>query len=388
MNGFRRFVSIGSNQLRKGLTKAALLGASRFGFNLLSKEQTRAYLARYQLATHAGNSLILPLVKDAVDPTKTIFPQTEVTTAPSYVWRYERGNQRAILLRSGALMTDYTVLNTDYWSHDFFKNSLFQKKRGLYNSQTLIAPFSHYFDGDVFVGYYDFMFLIAAKLCRIKAALPESEWAEAVVAYPLVNTPYERELLTLLGFRADQILDSRQTAVQFERCVLGNHDNWAHQNKGDILGLKTQLEAGLAIQRTERNRIYISRNCRRRIKNEDELIRLLVRYNFRIIEDKPRSIAEQCTLYKNAEFIIGPHGASFTNLIWCEPGTHLLELFTARYAPNYFQYLAELLDLRYFAYSQQPVTTLDIKTIGDDIYVSIDDLERCLDKLLSDQAAA
>ncbi len=384
MNGLKRIVVIGNGLLQKALTKSAVFGAKWFGYNLLSKEQTQAFLATYRIATHAANSLSLPPVNDAVDSTKPIFPQTNVATAPSHVWWYERGSQRAVLLRSGAVMTGHTVLNTDYWSHNFLNGVLTRKKRGSRNAQTLIAPFSHYFDGNVFVGYYDYMFLVAAKLCRIKAALPDGAFTDAVVSYPLVNTTYEREFLELIGFTPEQIVDCRQTTVSFERCLLGNHDNWAHQNEADIRSLKTQVEAKLPIKCTERNRVYISRSGRRRILNEEALISLLRRYDFQIIEDEPRSIAEQVTIYKNAIFIIGPHGASFTNVIWCEPGAHLFELFSADYVPNYFFYLAQLMGLRYSAYCQGEGVKLDIGAIANDIEVSLDDLEQCLIPLLAE----
>ncbi len=362
----------------KTLRKSATVGAKWLGLDLLSKSQTNAYLADYLVATNRGNSLTLPGVANLAAPNQQIFPQTEVSTEPTRVWRYERGQKQATLLPCGVLLTDRKVLNTDYWSHDMFKGSMNRKKRVTQHTQTLIAPFSHYFDGDVFVGYYDFMFLVAAKLCRIKATLSTDELANSLVAYPLVNTSYEREFLELIGFRPNQIVDSRETNVQFENCLLGNHDNWAHQNKGDIIGLKKLVEGKLQIRRTQRNRVYISRAGRRRIVNEEALIAMLSRYDFHIIEDKPRTIAEQCAIYKNASFILGPHGASFTNFIWCEPGTRVVELFSTKYAPNYFLYLAELMGLNYSAYCQNDVSNLDMGTIGDDILVSIPELERCL----------
>ena len=371
-------------RVQKLVTKLAMSGAGLFGYNLLSKKQTKAYLAPHLLVTHAGNSLLLAPVRDAADAAKTIFPPTDVVTESSSVWQYDRGNERAFQLRSGGLMTGHTVLNTDYWSHDLFKNVLTHRtKRNRRSAQTLIAPFSHYFDDNVFIGYYDYVFLVAAKLCRIKAALPDGVFSDAVVSYPLVNTTYEREFLALIGFQPHQIVDSRQVTVAFDRCLLGNHDNWAHQNEADIRFLKSQIEASLPIKRTERNRIYISRSGRRRILNEKALISLLERYDFQIIEDKPRSVAEQYAIYKNASFIIGPHGASFANILWCEPGTHLFELFSSSYVPNYFYYLAQVLGLHYSAYCQGDDSKLDMGTIAEDIEVSIDDLERCLIPLIA-----
>lgn len=384
MKPVRKLLSGAYDRGRKVIVRIAVSGAKWLGYKLLSKEQTKVYLTPRLIATHPGNSFPLPPVRDAANVAKTIFPPTEAVTEPSYVWRYERSGERAVLLRSGALMIGHTVLNTDYWSHDLFKGMLTRKKRSRRKTQTLIAPFSHYFDGNVFVGYYDYVFLVAAKLCRIKVALPDGNFSEAVVSYPLVNTTYEREFLALLGFRPEQIVDSRQVAVQFDRCLLGNHDNWAHQNGADIRLLKTQIDASLSIKRTQRNRVYISRSGRRRILNEDALISLLKRYDFQIIADQPRSVAEQYTIYKNASLILGPHGASFANILWCEPGTHLFELFSPNYVPNYFFYLAQVLGLRYSAYSEGETVKLDIGAIAEDIEVSIDDLERCLIPILAE----
>ncbi len=367
--------------------KMALFGAKMLGFDLLNKKQTQTYLVNYLVGTNPGNALTLPEVANLATPIAQIFQETEITTEPTHVWRYEREQKLATLLPCGVLLTDHKLLNTDYWSHDILKKP-YRPKRTQRQAQTVIAPFSHYFDGDVFVGYYDFMLLVAAKICRIKAATPADEFANAIVAYPLVNTTYEREFLALMGFKPDQIVDTRQTNVQFEYCLLGDHNNWAHQNAADIMALKNEVERKLQIKRTAHNRVYISRACRRRILNEEALMEMLRRYDFQIIADKPRTIAEQCTIYKNASIIIGPHGASFTNLIWCEPDTQIIELFAPNYAPNYFLYLAQLMGLRYSAYSQETVSNLDMGTIGDDISLSIPDLEQILVQLLEPSASA
>ena len=57
-------------------------------------------------------------------------------------------------------------------------------------------------------------------------------------------------------------------------------------------------------------------------------------------------------------------------------------------APNYFQYLARLMGLRYSAYSQETVSNFDMGTIGDDISLSIPDLEQILVGLLEPSVSA
>ena len=187
------------------------------------------------------------------------------------------------------------------------------------------------------------MMLLAPKICRIKDALPEAVFAQSVIAYPLLNTPYERDVLALLGFRPDQILDSRLYTISFDTCLLADSGSWCYPNVADLMSLKRHIEGRVSIQRTNQHRIYVRRAGRRRISNETALIELVERYEFTIIEDIPRSITEQVSIYKNATFILGPHGASFTNIIWCEPGTHLFELFNPAYVPDYYLYLSQVL---------------------------------------------
>lgn len=357
---------------------------------VLDKDQTNNYLRRYRLTSTSESQVLLPTVSDAADSTKVLFYESPVRNSPNYVWRIDEP-RNATLLRCGALLLHYKLLRTDYTA-DAFINLFTRSKRQPYQAKTLIAPWSQYFELNPtsatyrgwirFGGYYDFMMLLASKLCRIKDAIPEDVFAQSVIAYPLLNTTYEREVLALLGFRPDQILDSRLYTVSFDTCLLGDSGSWCYPNVTDLLSLKRHIEECVPIQRTDQNRIYIRRAGRRRIIDEKALIELVERYDFTIIEDIPRSIAEQVSIYKNATFILGPHGASFTNIIWCEPGTHLFELFNPAYIPNYYLYLSQVLGLRYSAYCHGTTVRTDKDALMDDIIISISDIEKTLQRVL------
>ncbi len=384
MTSLRQLISSVNGQTRRVLTASARSGVRLLGVDLLDKAQTNAFLAPYRVGLVLGNSINLPEVMDAVDQTKRIFSNTEGVSTTNAVWHYTGGSEPTTSLPCGLVKIGRSVLNTDYWSRDVMKDLLNRKSRTTRTARTLIAPFGHYFDGSVFVGYYDFMLLVAAKLCRMRAMLPDAVFADAVVSYPLLHTHYEREVLAALGFGPDQVIDSRATAVQFEQCVLGSHENWAYQTSGDILALQTKLgERLLQPGLPTGNRVYISRDTRRRVTNETELIELLTQYDFQIIEDKPRTVAEQRAIYHNASFIMGPHGASFCNLIWCRPGTHLFELFSPLFITDCFRYLAQLQNLSYSAYCNGSAGSYDTRYISEDITVSIPDLKRYLDGTLA-----
>lgn len=354
------------------------------GLELLSKAETEAYLSHYQIASQPENTIELPTVTDAADGDKLIFDKKEAVTAPTYVWQYEPTGKRTTLLPCGGLVTEGKALCTDFNNQGFLKDVVRRGRPERIQVKTLIAPWSHYVDGVVFGGYYDYMMLVAAKLCRIKEALPDGEFAEAVVAYPLFYTTYEREFLALLGVSADAIFDSRITEITFERSMLANSGEWFYPNVADIRSLRRQVLSAVQPERRERNRIYISRSGRRRVQNEAELIQLLGDYDFKIIEDQPRSLAEQVSIYRNASFIIGPHGASFTNILWCDPGTHLFELFSPNYAPDFFLYMAQVLGLTYSAHYQgaSRVDSFNGDALDENMTVSLPDLQKCLNAVL------
>lgn len=356
------------------------------GITSLTKEQTVAFLSPFQRAIQGVNQLLLPDVTDIADSHKVIFTSQEAITFPNYVWAYQPDKRKTTLLHSGNVLTDGQALCTDFWTENLLKERFHLQGRKRYETNTLVAPFSHYQDGYSIGGYYDFMYLVAAKLCRIENTFPKDLFNRSVVSYPLFKTAYERELLTYIGFEPGQILDSRQYNITFKTCLLGSSGHWFYPNEADVRVLRERLYPLIQNGDDKRERMYISRAGRRRIINEEALICLLEQYNFRIVEDKPRSLAQQLSIYNRASVILGPHGASFSNIIWCQPGTHLVELFSPNYVVGHFRYLAELMGLQYSAYYQGHPHQTRQNPIEEDISVSISDIERGLNALFDQEA--
>jgi capsular polysaccharide biosynthesis protein len=184
-----------------------------------------------------------------------------------------------------------------------------------------------------------------------------------------------------MGFRPEQIVDTRQYEIRFRRCLLGNNGHWFYPNAYDVQAIHRQL-APLIQPSLRRNRLYISRAGRRRVLNEDKLVQMLSQYDFEYVEDKARSLGEQLSIYNRASFLIGPHGASFSNLIWSQPGTQLVELFSPNYTPNFFQYLSALTGLHYTATRQGKPDPTQPNNLIEDMTVDVSALERHLNQLL------
>jgi len=78
-------------------------------------------------------------------------------------------------------------------------------------------------------------------------------------------------------------------------------------------------------------RIYISRNDARlrRVRNEDRIVSMLEERGFQRVTLKGLPMARQVQFFRQAEAIIGPHGAGLAHTAWCKPGTKVIEFFPA-----------------------------------------------------------
>lgn len=354
------------------------------GFNLIGLEPTIAFMKPYEVKSTSGNKAFLPEIRNCDNSEITVFPKKESNTDKVYVWEYLNEKQPARLSKYGSVIIGNKVLCTDWNQNSFYKNIWKADKREKKTVPAAIALFSQFQDGIMYGGYYDFIFLVATKLSRIKDAYPNEDLTLLPIVYPLFNAPYEAEYLELLDFKPENLIDSTKYKVTAQRLITGNSAHW-HPNLADLLSLKNNIQKQFNPVKTETNRVYISRKGRRCITNEDELIALLKKFDFVIIEDNKRTVREQMTIYRNAEFIIGPHGASFSNIIWCEPGTHLMELFSPNYAPDFFLYLAKMMNMEYSAYyNDLPDSNIDyLVGLVEDIHVSIPKLEACLENIFA-----
>ncbi len=355
------------------------------GIRLLSRDETRQFLQPYVRSKREKQDFRLESVPNGLQR-PTLFGVKEAETQESYVWDYAGDEGLIRQLRYGGVRAGNRLLCTDFSHSGFYKGLFLSEKRQALSADLLIAPWSQDLDGIAFGGYYDFVVLVAAKLCRMKDALSEHAFGTATVSYPLFGTPYESDYLRLLGISSTQVFDSRRHRITAKRVVLANSGDWFYPNAEDLLGLKKTIEPLIPTITAESRRIYISRAGRRRVTNEGELMTMLEKFGFTFIADTPRTVAEQVNLYRNADFIIGPHGASFTNVIWCRPGTQLLEIFSPGFMPDFFQYIASVAGLHYaacaFGTAGEHQAVAD--SLTEDIRVSVHELEEMLSGMLTE----
>jgi hypothetical protein len=85
----------------------------------------------------------------------------------------------------------------------------------------------------------------------------------------------------------------------------------------------------------------------RRILNHKEVITMAKQEGFSIYDMGNLTFVEQIRLFRSSEFILGVHGAAFSFLIFCEPGTQLLEIYPNRPGKNHYYDISSKMDLSY-----------------------------------------
>lgn len=134
-------------------------------------------------------------------------------------------------------------------------------------------------------------------------------------------------------------------------------------------------------------RLYISRSQaeKRKVLNEDKVIQALESYGFRTIVLEALSVVEQVTAFASADIIVAPHGAGLSNLVYCRPGTQVIECFSPQYVNVCYWGLCEQLKLPYFYIIGEgphlPEGT-DANQVGTPISISLQVLDQTLKTLL------
>jgi hypothetical protein len=105
-------------------------------------------------------------------------------------------------------------------------------------------------------------------------------------------------------------------------------------------------------KKTYSKKIFLDRSSSHynhcQIKNMTEIINFVSKKNFKIYRPENLSFKKQIYLFNNSSVIFGAHGASFTNIIFCKPGTNIIELIPSDHPNKMCERISRILNLKYF----------------------------------------
>lgn len=85
----------------------------------------------------------------------------------------------------------------------------------------------------------------------------------------------------------------------------------------------------------------------RRLLNHNEVLAAARSEGFSVYEMANLTFVEQIRLFRSSEFILGVHGAALAFLLFCEPGTQVLEMYPNRPGKNHYYDLSNKMGLHY-----------------------------------------
>ena len=144
----------------------------------------------------------------------------------------------------------------------------------------------------------------------------------------------------------------------------------------------------LKVDSDRKRKIFVTRNDAktRKLLNAEKLMMALKGWETVTLEDLP--IKEQVKCFAEASYVISTHGAGLANLLWCEPGTKVIEIQDPKMLhKKVYPILSHHLGLKHEVYVAKtvPIKTGDKKPKGTkkwqmvDLEVDVTDLIRHID---------
>ena len=175
--------------------------------------------------------------------------------------------------------------------------------------------------------YGSFLFRVLSKL-QIVAALDLQDLAVVAWSY----NPAFQQLLHLCGVAPDRLVqhDTRML-TKVDRVIVPTLRN----PHGFLDPGSHALFQRLAEQqtRTAGRRLYVSRmgqarrgSSTRLLLNEAELAAALTLVGFEVIEPEALSPAQQIAAFASADIVVGPAGSAMFNVVFCRPGTMVIDI--------------------------------------------------------------
>jgi len=294
------------------------------------------------------------------------------------------GADGCVIAPDDALLGDVSLDIDTVIAGDGGSNSVFQR---------LKLPALTYLKGEALLltslgghNYFHWMFQVLPRLVLMEKAGVKLKGIETFFINKIL-AQFQTETLEKLNVPVSRVLQCRpDTHIQVDRLLLPSRPSrmsemplWVCEFlRETFLPDKSALNAG----RNGHKRIYVSRGDAqyRKVVHESELEAYLQGLGFETVVLGALTVAEQAATFQSAEIIIAPHGAGLTNLVFCNPGTLIIEIFAPSYINCCYWALSNWIGARYwFILGSGECVRDDMWGMGDDIYVDDNTFRKVLE---------
>lgn len=233
--------------------------------------------------------------------------------------------------------------------------------------------------------YYHWMFDALPRIEILRRATIDLQSIDHFIV-SRCRFPFHRETLSTLGINSSSIIESSPSLhLRVEQLIvpslpgkMGITPKWICDFlRMTFLTQCSSRSVGLP------ERIYIGRGdaTHRKVINEAEVVEYLERFGFVKVTAGTMSVTEQVALFSAANVIVAPHGGGLSNLVFCSPGTKVIECFAPTYVRACFWALSNQLGLEHYyllGEGESPPEGILLEQSTDNIVIDIKKLAATL----------
>ena len=207
--------------------------------------------------------------------------------------------------------------------------------------------------------YFHFIYDLISKILLLE--LMDKKIHYDYLLFPKTTENYQRDIIDAFSLDKSKIIDCDGiNSLEVERLYIVEHPYWKENSSWDsdckkipswiIKNLKRKFVTS-KIKSLKNKKIFIDRSDStylfNQIENLDEVKSILKKYDFDILQLTKFPFLDQVSLFNDANFVIGAHGAGFANLAFCESGTKVLEFRHKNYDFGLYERIAKVNNLEY-----------------------------------------
>lgn len=231
------------------------------------------------------------------------------------------------------------------------------------------------------VSYHD---TLVRDLCGLAVAESVGLSKDIPLVVRADMAPFQREMLRLLGYDKNRLIEVRTgQPMQFAALWIPSRLAKGARSTAPLIG-RWYRSRFVQTSRPPARKLYVPSGLDVEIVNADAVASLLSSLGFETVETRNLDVQEQIDLFAEASLVVGATNEGLTNILFCLPGTAILELRPLHWAASGghldFESLASACGHRY--------TTQDCLRAGGrpgrpvKVSVDLDQLAHQLDELL------
>ena len=233
--------------------------------------------------------------------------------------------------------------------------------------------------------YFHWMTDILPRVRLAKKAGYEVDFFEHFIVND-VKAEYQKETLSYLKIPSNKLrkIPANSNGYLCEKAVLPSLPSFPGVVPPETIQYLRSIVPETSFQTGSKLYIDRGKSKRRKIPEEERIIDWLKTQGFEIIDCGKMSVKDQAAAFAHAELIVAPHGGALTNLIFCRPGTKIVELLSSEYPNPCYRNLCGVAKLPYIGIignSQKSKTTSDLSDSSGPIETTLEDIKKALEQM-------